>query len=185
MIMKTINYKISFYSPWHCGSGLAAGADVDLLVIKDKWQLPFVPGKTVKGLVKEWAMTINNLHNMTSNESFAEAFGEEKKSQGCMYFTNAELPEDIKAAVVAERSQDFLYSSISSTSIGADGIAVDHSLRKIEATIPCDLIGYIKNVPDEIFELLTLSLKSIKHIGASRNRGLGRCDVTFLEGGKA
>lgn len=30
-----IDYSIEFFSYWHCGSGLAAGADVDELAIKD------------------------------------------------------------------------------------------------------------------------------------------------------
>ena len=48
-----IKYTITMHSYWHCGSGLAAGSDVDALVVKDSNGLPFVPGKTMKGLVKE------------------------------------------------------------------------------------------------------------------------------------
>lgn len=48
-----IHYSIKFHTDWHCGSGLAAGADVDALVVKDKNRLPFIPGKTIKGLVRE------------------------------------------------------------------------------------------------------------------------------------
>lgn len=43
--MMDIKYSIQFHTDWHCGSGLAAGADVDALVVKDKDGLPFVPGK--------------------------------------------------------------------------------------------------------------------------------------------
>lgn len=190
--MKTINYKIQFYSPWHCGSGLAAGADVDLLVIKDAQQFPYVPGKTLKGLIKEWAEDINSLHGLVDEGLITETFGKEGNAasansilQGCAYFTNAELPKDIKAAIDDEEAQDFLYTNIASTAIGNDGIAIDHSLRKVEATVPCELYGSVKNVPDDMYELLTLSLKAIKHIGVNRNRGLGRCDITIQEGGKA
>ena len=31
-----IPYNITFHSNWHCGSGLASGAHLDALVIKDK-----------------------------------------------------------------------------------------------------------------------------------------------------
>lgn len=51
--MKDLTIKIEFFSPWHCGSGLSAGADVDSLVIKDINGLPFIPGKTIKGLIRE------------------------------------------------------------------------------------------------------------------------------------
>lgn len=49
----TVTYRLKFYSEWHCGSGLGAGADVDALVVKDKNKLPYVPGKTIKGLIRE------------------------------------------------------------------------------------------------------------------------------------
>ena len=53
-----IKYKVIFFTDWHCGSGLAAGADVDALVIKDSDGLPYIPGKTMKGLLREAAEEI-------------------------------------------------------------------------------------------------------------------------------
>lgn len=50
---KTINITIRFFSQWHCGSGTSAGADVDELVVKDKNGMPYIPGKTLKGLIRE------------------------------------------------------------------------------------------------------------------------------------
>lgn len=58
--MSNIKYTIEFYSQWHCGSGLSAGADVDALVVKDKDYMPYVPGKTIKGLVREAVETFYN-----------------------------------------------------------------------------------------------------------------------------
>lgn len=70
----TLTYSLSFYSEWHCGSGLAAGADVDALVVKDRDGLPYVPGKTIKGLVREAVETIiqcstkgNNIKSIKKN----------------------------------------------------------------------------------------------------------------------
>ena len=56
--MTDIKYKITFFSNWHCGSGLAAGADTDELVIKDRNGLPYVPGRTIKGLLREAVMML-------------------------------------------------------------------------------------------------------------------------------
>ena len=53
--MKDITFKITFFSEWHCGSGLSSGSDLDALVIKDKDNFPFIPGKTLKGLIREAA----------------------------------------------------------------------------------------------------------------------------------
>ena len=57
--MSTIKYEIEFFSNWHCGSGLAAGADVDALVIKDNNGLPYVPGRTLKGLLRDAATNLS------------------------------------------------------------------------------------------------------------------------------
>ena len=70
-----ITDKIEFHTDWHCGSGLAAGADVDALVVKDENGMPFVPGKTIKGLVREAVSEIRSFKGATEDEKFVEAFG--------------------------------------------------------------------------------------------------------------
>ncbi|MDD2650440.1 MAG: RAMP superfamily CRISPR-associated protein, partial [Candidatus Cloacimonetes bacterium] len=56
--MADFIYQVKFLSDWHCGSGLTSGSDVDALVIKDQNNLPIIPGKTIKGLLREAAETI-------------------------------------------------------------------------------------------------------------------------------
>jgi len=88
-----IKYKIKFYSDWHCGSGLSSGTDLDLLIIKDKADLPFVPGKTIKGLLLEAVEEINEFSGRKFDTDVQEVFGvfdsKEKAKQGCCFFTNA------------------------------------------------------------------------------------------------
>jgi len=188
--MKNINYELEFFTDWHTGAGLVAGADLDATVIKDKNGLPFVPGKTIKGLLKEAVETILN-----SNELMKSAFGfnpeeldikqedYDKKiisSRGSMFFKNAVLSDGEKDFILKENLRAHLYRAISSTAIEDDGIAKDHSLRKVEVTVPCKLYGEILDVPDEIFIDLVNGLKFIKRLGVNRNRGLGRCKFSVL-----
>lgn len=179
-----IKYKIEFHTDWHCGSGLAAGADVDALVVKDKDGLPFVPGKTMKGLVREAMedkMVLNGVESIDDKSDFVKAFGffddKEQKERGNMFFTNAELSKDEQKAIVSNNATRFMYRSISSTAIDNEGIAVDHSLRKMEVVVPCTLHGEIKNVPDNMADDVLDALRYIKRLGQSRNRGLGRCTI--------
>lgn len=184
--MKTIKYKIQFHSYWHCGSGLAAGAGVDALVVKDANQLPFVPGKTIKGLLRE---AMEELHtfdaesNKYSDEDFLALFGsddEAKHKAATSFFRNAELKEDEQKAIINEKLQDHLYKAVSSTAIdAATGIAKEHSLRKIEVVVPCALYGEIDDVPDNIVTDLTRAMGFIKTMGTNRNRGLGRCTISI------
>jgi CRISPR/Cas system CSM-associated protein Csm3 (group 7 of RAMP superfamily) len=201
---KTIRYTIRFFSEWHCGSGLAAGADINALVIRDKNGLPFIPGKTMKGLVREAVEDILFLKGIKKDKVFYEAFGfnsendEETKSVntidglknngvGCCFFANAVLNEALSAEILKKDDEAnnlvrFLYRSHSSTAINDDGdndgIAKEHSLQRMETVIPCELHGSIREVPESIEENIKDGLKFIKRLGVNRNRGLGRCQIT-------
>lgn len=180
--MANIKYKLEFFSYWHCGSGLAKGADVDQLVVKDEYGLPFVPGKTIKGLVREAAENINALSSKGYNtDSIFGKCDNDGSSQGLSFFSNAEFPESDKLTIINEKLKMYLFSTVSSTAIGDDGIAKEHSLRKTEVALPCILTGYVLNVPEDGIELIKNSFRFIKRLGENRNRGLGRCEFTIIE----
>ena len=189
-----IKYEVQFHTDWHCGSGLAAGADVDALVVKDKDGLPFVPGKTMKGLVREAMEDMMSLRDITLKDDspFVKAFGffddKEEKERGNVFFANAELPDAERKVIVANHAARFMYRSISSTAIDDEGIAVDHSLRKMEVVVPCRLEGKIIGVEDcDLANEILNALQYIKRLGQNRNRGLGRCTITgtiIEEGGE-
>lgn len=178
-----IQYTITFHSYWHCGSGLAAGADVDALVIRDRDNLPFIPGKTIKGLVRE---AVNELLALEGKEEADDAYlelfgwenqkGDESGHTASAFFSNATLTE--AEAIKANSLQEFLYESIAQTAIDPiTGTAKEHSLRKTQVVVPCELKGYINNVPAELEVTVLNALKYIKCMGVGRNRGLGRCSI--------
>ena len=196
--MKNINYTIEFHTYWHCGSGLSKGADLDSLVVKDSNGLPFVPGKTIKGLLKEAVEDIRGFFDKKEDAVFKEFFGffdgdkvlstaetiEQNMVRGTGFFANAELSKKEKNAIVSNKAQSFLYESIASTALDENGVAKEHSLRTMQVVVPCVLHGEILNVPDELYDELVQALKYIKRLGQNRNRGLGRCTFQLEEGGK-
>lgn len=184
-----IKYKIVFHTDWHCGSGLAAGADVDALVVKDKNGMPFIPGKTIKGLIRESVEEIRCLQGKCHEDLdiFENAFGyfdkdKEEMRKGSMFFTNATLEENEYDVIISNDAATFLYRKVASTAIGKDGIAKEHSLRKMEVVVPCILIGEIHDVPFELGAEIKEAMKFIKRLGLNRNRGLGRCTISIIEG---
>lgn len=177
-----IKYKIEFHTDWHCGSGLAAGADLDALVVKDENGMPFIPGKTIKGLIREAVEELIGFEQSPIEEKlFVEAFGyfddKDKKEKGSMFFSNAELVKEEYDAIVSNNAARFMYRSIASTAIGENGIAMNHSLRKMETVVPCTLVGEIKYIPEPMVNDITNAFGLIKRLGQNRNRGLGRCTI--------
>lgn len=202
----TVTYRLKFYSEWHCGSGLGAGADVDALVVKDKNKLPYVPGKTMKGLIREAVENILKFEGWTKQkeQDFIVVFGNSAdkdwniltesdfedinlqiKSQS--FFTNAELEDSLKEFILSdinsseetERYWHFLYNSVASISINEQGVAEKQHLRKLETVVPCELVGQILKVPESFVPVLRKGMQFVKRLGQSRNRGLGRCDIIF------
>lgn len=199
-----IKYNIEFFNEWHCGSGLSAGADVDSLVIKDKNNLPYIPGKTIKGLVREAMTEILNCTDTWEihRENYIKLFGNSDdknylkddagKTESIMqrsesFFANAELNSTEKEYLISKPSLiEHLYRSVTNISIDKKGITNQGSLHRIETTIPLTLEATIMNIPDDerFKQLLIDSLKFIKRLGLNRNRGLGRCQFNNItEGG--
>lgn len=185
--MKNITYQIEMFAPWHCGSGLSAGADVDALVVKDKDGLPFIPGKTLKGLVREAVEDYCTFSQQDAKEDIIKAFGlgndGEELHHGTAFFSNATLCDHEREAIIAEKAQSFLYDKVASTAIGEDGIAKKFSLRKMEVTVPCILYAEIDNVDERMADIIEKSMGLIKRLGQNRNRGLGRCRWQVIQEG--
>ncbi len=156
----TLKYRLQFFDYWHLSSGLSAGAKLDSTVVKDNEYIPYAPGKTIKGLVREM------LELETSDINFLHK----------CYFSNATIEKATKNEIVSNNLQDNLYDVIASTKIGDDGIAINDSLREIEVVIPTTLNGEILDIDENNYNNLKNALKNIKRMGLNRNRGLGRCE---------
>lgn len=197
--MISVKYKVEFFNEWHAGSGLSAGADVDDLVIKDRNNLPFIPGKTVKGLIRHAIEEIVEYRgdDLIKKEAITNTFGvlterpvdksnensdteviESRK--GSVFFSNAILSNELSNNILENDLSQFLYRSVASTAIDEKGIAKDHSLRKMQTTVPCVLYGDILYVDKELEKEIVDALSYIKRLGVNRNRGLGRCKFSVV-----
>jgi len=190
--MKDLYYKVNLLSDWHCGCGLTSGSDVDLLVIKDENGLPYIPGKTIKGLLKEAAYYMGELSDDKDNwhQLRKDVFGiktsndpESNQSEsGTCYFSNALLSGTIQNSLKDnEPLKPNLYRQISSTAIDENGLAKKHTLRKIEVVIPLELYGKIAGLHETYLDQILKCFAYVKQLGSHRNRGLGRCIITKWE----
>jgi CRISPR/Cas system CSM-associated protein Csm3 (group 7 of RAMP superfamily) len=167
-----MKYTITFFDFWHLSSGTSAGPAMDSLVVKDSDGLPYLPGKTIKGLVKEMVALLDNTKVNT-------IFGGEGSNIANSYFSNATLDADtINYLINNPTLKKHFFDKVTSTKIGENGIAEDKSLREIEVVIPLTLSGTIECQEEQF---IAQALGMIKQIGLNRNRGLGRCKIEVIK----
>lgn len=199
-----MQYKIDFFTYWHTGSGLSAGTAANATVLRNAQGLPYISGKTLKGLLREAGETINGFSKELVSDAFlkdvfgtgqlvldakrAELMAAGKASNSVeewavptdCFFSNAELSQNLSEKLKEEAQ--WLYDTISSTAIESNGIARENSLRTMEVTIPLTLFATIADFPTtaNYVEELTNCMKWIKRLGVNRNRGLGRCEWQII-----
>lgn len=195
--MKTIKYQIQFYTYWHTGSGLSGGVDMNLTVIKNEYGLPLIPGKTLKGLLRDAATNLKDLDSSVVSQEFIDTvFGIEENrekenrekpyQQGQCFFSNATLSKYLTTHLSSsdgEEKKGLLFISMASTAIDCNGIARDQTLRQMEITIPLTLYATIESFPEDqkMIEQLNFCFQWIKKMGTNRTRGLGRCEFSQIK----
>lgn len=191
--MKNVTYKIEFFSYWHASSGLAGSTYADLLVNKNREGLPYIPGRTLKGLLREAAEVLNALPSeLVTSQFILDVFGQQPTerdfdkelatTEAKCFFSNANLSANLRNAI-PEAQKPFLYSILASTKINAQGIADGGTLRQLEVAIPLTLYASVEHFPDEegYEEQLLYCFQWIKRMGLNRSRGLGRCQFSMTK----
>lgn len=207
MTKRTLRFSLSSY--WRVSSGKGSDAVADVLVLRDANGLPTIPGRAVKGLLRE-AMTLATLSGTVSRDRVVRWFGSElpghggdqpvsgdhrekqleagrfESTEAGLWFGSASLPAAWGSWACQNRGSKevkALFGFQSSTSIGDDGMAVDHTLRVSEVAIPMDLRAEVCGPSDDLswVEDLRSCLPLLRCLGSRRNRGLGRVDVSLEE----
>ena len=183
---------------WHAGSGRGTGSLVDAVVVKDVRGLPILPGRTVKGLVREAVFKMEDwglLKPLGVTEALfgsATHFGDIHPNDtvaGLFGFGNATLPAAIQPWLGHEENKavlQALFGELHSTRIGAQtGRAKNQSLRAMEVTVPLKLYAPVtlQGENGDHWNILESALPLVRGLGQSRHRGLGRVHVTLREGG--
>lgn len=188
--------QLNMQSFWHAGTGLSGGAYADALVLKDQNNLPYLPGKSIKGVLRDAMQTAQDAHWLTLPEDcddyVEQLFGSEGSTgQGLIKVSSATLPQDdYQALKSAPDAAQFLYTTQYQTSIDAEtGTAKAMSLRAIEVCLPCQLeatveldevLLYENFDADEAGDIqkffatnMDVALGFIWAVGASKFKGLG------------
>jgi hypothetical protein len=188
-------------SCWHPGTGRGGGTRLDAVTHRDRSRLPALPGRTVKGLVRDavyrWECfggyyPANERPEVSCTEQLFGPHGEGAETwPGLLRFSSATLPEEVAEYLAATPELAAgLYRSHFSTAIEREsGTALKNSLRGIEVVVPLTLYAKVVTLPgarhrdleQDWPRLLRAALPLLRAVGAHRSRGLGRARVTLPE----
>lgn len=188
--MPKVNVKFRFLSPWHMGSGFGEGAHLDAMPVKTAAGLPYIPGRSVKGLLREAVMLAEECSQVaagTTNMLFGSRDPEQSRyasKPGALRVTSATLDEAMEAwAGKNKGAVSSLYTVLAATKIDGDGLADDKTLRKVEAAWPVTLTAEVECLESDVDWLKPLRIAAplIRQAGVRRHRGLGRVEVSIEE----
>ena len=98
-----MKYKVTFLDYWHLGSGLSAGSKLDSTIIKDENGLPYVPGKTIKGLIREMAELSDNkdfiFKCFGSSSSADDKFYSKDKICRCLWINQTHISSSLLGSI--------------------------------------------------------------------------------------
>ncbi|NOZ85852.1 MAG: hypothetical protein GXP49_06250 [Deltaproteobacteria bacterium] len=201
--------KIDIHSYWHAGSGRGRGAEADAVVMKTRSGLPYLPGRTIKGLVRE-SMRLAESSGVypglkgRTDELFGQrdsvvdsehdkGAGRFNVRSGALRFSDARLGrtqeehekwESFASTNKGKELEANLFSILSSTAMDEKGLAKNKTLRSVEVAVPLTLYAFVEPVdgtdPAEWLNDLEKALPLLRALGSKRTRGFGRCTVTLL-----
>jgi CRISPR/Cas system CSM-associated protein Csm3 (group 7 of RAMP superfamily) len=200
---QSATLEVAFQGYWHIGSGLGGGPGADALVARTPGGLPYLPGRTLKGLLREAVSQAQVLGWLQcSHEDVLAWFGSSLTTSGgdatgdleaARFSTRAgsliidsarigQTEEDVTAWETWAAHPDSaarrirMFPQISSTRIDASGVAKDQTLRTMEVVVPMTLHAPIEG-PASALEAISTALPLLRAIGKNRTRGLGRVQL--------
>lgn len=169
------------------------GAAVDSVTAHHKNGLPYIPSKTIKGLMKESLIEVIEImgedwDKEDSNDPINKLFGKEGlDNQGSIKFSNGEIvgihgfeDEINKNELSQSEVLDYFTYIRHQTAISEDGIAKEGSLRTSQVLKPeLKFEVFINGLDDTNKELLDKACLNLRRAGTNRNRGFGKILCTL------
>lgn len=189
--------RIELLSDCLPGSGMGNSALIDTDCVFDAYGFPVIPGKRLKGCLRETAQKLLMMGYQEAYGRQVEALFGDAQSEGSLLIGNAEIEgvQALKQQIDHHRSgkageatfllmpdavREYYTCLHTRTAIGENGVAKDHSLRTVRTVrrgnvFECDL-----SFPAEDETLVRTCAKALRHIGTNRSRGFGHVRMELI-----
>lgn len=170
------------------------GATVDSITAHYHNGLPYIPAKTIKGLLKESAIEIQEIMGKNwniddRNDPINILFGKEGSgNNGNLNFLNGDienkdfLENEIENNNLSSQEVLNFFTHIRNQTAMKNGVAMEGSLRTLQVLKP----GLVFNIPIQLtdpsnYTLLKYACLNLRRVGTNRNRGFGNIKCTIYE----
>ncbi len=187
--------EIEMLDYWHCGGGRSSGDYLDVLAERDSLGLPFVPGRLLKGLLRDALVrceAFGHAPHGTAVALFGARKSEPQPAPGSLRVADARLPEALRhwlrapgsTAYRQALSRELFTAAVDETT----GITTERRPRGMEAIVPLTLEAELRPIagsapPSDWRDSVATALPLIGAVGAYRTKGLGRCEIRIANGG--
>jgi CRISPR/Cas system CSM-associated protein Csm3 (group 7 of RAMP superfamily) len=175
--------RVRMLSEWGIMTGESAGFGADNTIVRDASGLPFIPGHSLRGLLRDAMSTL--IDQSTIHKVFGRA-GENAESaeQGLLSISNGEFVQTVElqaTGLTLKEIGEALSLVRAQTRIDPNTGGVAHgSLRSIEVAAPGLEFRAEVIAPEEYFKDLQRAALLVRRLGHSRSRGYGYCEMALL-----
>lgn len=190
--MKTRLLRIEFQSDWHIGTGAGIPGSVDRQVLRDTQGLPYVPGKTLTGILRDAAEFVADIRGGSFRDLPSKIFGSQPESESCassakIGISSAEFPGEIRDYILLNDFTSALFYVQPGIKIDNEtGCTEEDHLFSIEKVRRgCVLyaeVVFMEELSDDEMKLLNDAVKAVRRIGGKRRRGAGLCNLRWVSG---
>jgi len=199
---------IKMLSDWHISSGTGRSGNIDSLVKRDHEQFPFIPAKTLTGILRDaceqvalgldednlngkWYKWVNYLFgNQPAVEFRQNEISEDKPQAAILSIRPARLPERLRNAL---RNKPLLKEALTFIKPGIaidpdSGCAKSDFLRfeeMVRSGTKLTAEYTLEGLEADTYEyktaqsLLAAGASMVQRLGAKRRRGAGKCEITL------
>lgn len=209
--MRTFYLQLKLKSDATFGRGDGVAGLVDVEVEHDRYGLPFLRGRTLKGLLVEECANIfyalERQKKIFEDDDWHKAAqflfgrpGSELNDDGEMFVGDARLPDDLRRAIAyaVEKGKpmrltplevlDSMTAIRRQTAMTVAGAPVKGSLRSMRVVLRETVfeaeLTFHTTPSDKQEALLAACIASLRRVGTGRNRGRGRVECHLIEDGK-
>lgn len=190
------------------GRGDGVAGLVDAEVEHDEYGLPYLHGRTLKGLLAEEAANILfSLEQFTAAEQIKRwktavqylfgSPGSTLETNAFLHVSDARLPDDLRRAVIADISggkygaADVLESLTAirrQTAMDESGVPDTGTLRAMRVILRDTFfeanLHFLQPPTDDALAFLAACVKALRRVGTGRNRGRGRVQAALMDAGQ-